>query len=104
MQRTEFKMTNQNYVTPKLGLFASIFRAPPPSMPTVHQPQMNWQSNKLQESQVGFASKPQENNLSFLYNRVQIKQEPYNSVMSFADISLASESAPFFTGRPTISL
>ena len=104
MQRTEFKMTNQNYVTPKLGFISSIFRAPPPSMPTVAQPQMNWQANKLQENKVVFANKPQENNLGFLYNRIQIKQEPYNSVMSFADIFLASEGAPFFTGRPTISL
>ena len=96
-------MQNKNFVTSPLG-FISIFRAPAPSVPTVAQPQMIFRANKLQENKPVFVKKPQENNLGFPYNRVQIKQEPYNSVMSFADISLASEGAPFFTGRPTISL
>ena len=104
MQRTEFKMQNPNYVTRKLGFISSIFRAPPSSFPTAVPTQMNWQANKLQENKASLSNQPQENKFGFLYNRVQIKQEPYNSVMSLADISLASEGAPFFTGRLSISL
>ena len=70
MQRTEFKMQNKNYVTPKLGFISSIFRAPPPTVPTVVQTQMNWQANNLQENKVSLPNQPSENKFGFFYNRV----------------------------------